>query len=160
MRAKLSPFIWFDSNALEAAEFWCATFGGHITSRFDYPDGGPGPAGSPCTIGIEIFGQSVTLLNGHSPRPFSDAVSLMVTCDDQAELDRLWSALEAGGGTPIACGWIEDRFGFRWQIVPKSMLAILEGDDAAAKARAFGAMMDMVKLDEAALLAAAGRDAA
>jgi predicted 3-demethylubiquinone-9 3-methyltransferase (glyoxalase superfamily) len=154
---KITPFLWFANDAEAAVAFYLEVFGGKEISRFLYPEGvgGPGKPGSVCTIEFEIQGTRLTALNGGSDPAYTDALSLMFTCDDQSELDRIWAAIEANGGKPVACGWIQDRWGLRWQIVPRSMLALLASDDTAAKARGFAAMMTMVKLDGPALEAAA-----
>lgn len=162
------PNLWFDTDAEEAVAFYIATFGGRELSRMyypegiDYPEGLPGDklAGRLCTIEFELRGQRLIALNGHSPPTHTDALSLMVETDSQQELDRIWAALEAGGGKGIACGWIHDRWGVRWQVVPRQVNEIIATGDRAAIARMSSALWSMVKLDTAALeTAARGRAA-
>lgn len=148
----VTPFLWFDDDLQEAAEFWGATF----------PDTGLvdrqlGPDGRVFGGTLRILGRTFIALNGGPGHPFTDAISLFVDCADQAEVDRYWEAL-LQGGTPVGCGWITDRFGLSWQIVPARMRALLADPDPARAGRAMAAMMRMVKIDVAALEAAADAD--
>lgn len=147
---KISPCLWFDDRMEEAVDFYISVFGGRVTDRTYYNDAGPRPKGTPMTISCVIGDQEIVTLNGGPEITFNWAISFFVRCDDQAEVDRYWQLLLAHGGEESQCGWIKDRFGLSWQIVPKSMLAMLHGDPAKA-ARAMQAMFGMKKLDIAAL---------
>ena len=160
---KISPFIWFNDSAEEAVNFYLSVFkDGRIIRIARYPDVSPDPApsswpppGSVMTVEFELFGQRYTALNGGPVFPLSPAVSFVVHCVTQEEVDRFWNALTANGGQPVQCGWITDRFGLSWQIVPTILLELLTGDDAAKSARVTRAMLKMIKLDIEALEAAA-----
>lgn len=153
---KITPCLWFDRNAEEAANFYVTLVpDGRIDevtrAPADYPSGS---AGDVLTVSFTLAGQSFVALNGGPEFGFNEAVSFTIYCDDQAEVDRLWAALTADGGAPVACGWLKDRFGLSWQIIPKLLPELLASDDRDAAGRAMRAMMDMVKLDIAALLRA------
>jgi predicted 3-demethylubiquinone-9 3-methyltransferase (glyoxalase superfamily) len=154
-QAKLAPCLWFADDAEEAAGFYVSLLPDSRIDRIlrapaDYPGG---KAGNVLVVEFTVAGQPFSGINGGTRLPASNAVSFTIGCDDQAEVDRLWDAL-AQGGTPQACGWLQDRFGVVWQIIPRALQAMLSSEDAQAKSRAFNAMMDMVKLDIAALQAA------
>ncbi|WP_225443050.1 VOC family protein, partial [Lolliginicoccus lacisalsi] len=121
-----------------------------IVRKSYYPENAPMPAGTVLTVDFELDGQRLTALNGGADIPFTDAISLLVTCADQQEVDYYWEALSAGG-KEVQCGWLADRYGLSWQIVPEGLDDLLAGDDADAVARAFAAMLTMTKLDIAAL---------
>ena len=149
---KIRPFLWFDKNAEEAAEFYISIFpNSRRTAELRTTDAGPGPKGSLLTVEFELDGEAFVALNGGSQpeSQFNNAVSFYISCRDQAEIDRYWSKLLEGGGSPIACGWLKDRFGVRWQVVPEN-IAKLVGNPGGMRA-----MMTMTKLDIAALEAAA-----
>ena len=148
---KISPFLWFDSQAEEAAKFYVAVFGNsRILKTVRYGTAGPGPAGSVMTVVFELNGVQFTALNGGPLHRFSEAISFVVNCQSQAEVDTVWEKLSAGG-QPDRCGWVKDRYGLSWQVVP-SVLQVLLGDPDAAKAqRTMAAMLKMSKLDIAAL---------
>lgn len=149
------PNLWFDSEALEAAEHYTSIFpGSEIRSVSRYPESGPGPAGSVLTVDFALDGQPFTAINGGPRFPFTPAVSLLVECADQEEVDRYWAAL-TDGGEEVRCGWLQDRYGLSWQIVPEGMAELLADPDPARAERAMAAMLQMVKLDLAALRAAA-----
>ena len=149
---KITPFLWFDKNAEEAVDFYLSVFpDSRKTSELRAGDAGPGPKGSIITVGFELQGQPFTALNGGPQYQFNEAVSFAVHCQDQAEIDHYWTKLAGGGGTEIACGWLKDRFGLCWQIVPVNIGALIKHP------KAMQAMMGMKKLDIAAL-EAAGRD--
>ena len=114
-----------------------------------------GAAGDVLLVEFTVAGQAWQALNGAATADFTDAVSFSVACDDQAEVDRLWDALAADGGAPMACGWIRDRFGVRWQVVPRRMLRLIADPDRARAGRVMQAMMEMVKIDLAAIERAA-----
>ena len=148
--------LWFDTQALEAAEFYLTIFpNSSIDSVTHYPEGGPGPAGSVLTVDFTLDGTRFTALNGGPAFTFDEAVSFLIECADQAEVDRYWDALLADGGEPSQCGWLKDRFGLSWQVVPAGMAEVLNDPDPERGQRAMAAMMGMVKLDLAALRAAA-----
>lgn len=150
---KITPFLWFDNNAEEAVAFYLSVFpNSRRTDELRVGDAGPGPKGSILTISFELEGQPFTAMNGGPGHPFNDAVSFFVHCKDQAEIDGYWSKLLKGGGEEIACGWLKDRFGLRWQIIPENVL------DLVRHPRAMKAMMTMKKLDIAALKSAARAD--
>jgi predicted 3-demethylubiquinone-9 3-methyltransferase (glyoxalase superfamily) len=147
---KITTFLTFNNQAEEAVNFYTAIFkNSKITSTNRYPEGIPG-AGSLMTASFELDGQEFIALNGGPTFSFSQGFSLMVSCETQAEIDELWSKLTAGG-KEVACGWLTDKFGVSWQIVP-SILGKLMGDKDPAKAGRVGqALMKMTKLDIAAL---------
>ena len=160
---KIHPFLWFNDNAEEAVNFYLSVFKeGRAAGTARYPDIAPDPApeswpppGSVMTVEFELFGQKYVALNGGPVFQFNPAISFVVNCATQEEVDRYWDAFIAGGGTPVQCGWITDRFGVSWQIVPTILTDLMTSDDAAQNARVTRAMLQMVKLDIATLDAAA-----
>ncbi len=144
---KITPFLWFDNNAEEAAELYVSIFrDSKILSVSRYGDAGPGPAGSAMSVTFELEGQQFMALNGGPQYKFTEAISLFVHCTTQEEVDDLWARLSAGGEEG-PCGWLKDRYGLSWQIVP-SVLGELLGDEDAEKAkRVMQAMLQMKKLD-------------
>jgi len=154
-KARISPNLWFDGNAEEAAEFYVSVFpDSRIISTALYPEGAPGPAGTVMTVEFEIGGQRFVGINGGPQFPFTEAVSFQITCEDQAEVDYFWERL-TDGGQEVQCGWLKDRYGLSWQVVPRGMDEVFADADPARAQRAMQAMMGMVKLDLAALRAAA-----
>lgn len=153
--AKITPFLWYSSEAEEAAGFYAATFPNSCVTRVNaMPVESPsGPAGSVKVVEFELFGQPFVAMSAGPLDPFNHAVSFSVSCDDQAELDRYWNAL-LDGGTPENCGWMKDRYGLRWQIVPAVLNDMMADPDRTRAARTATAMMKMVKFDIAALQAA------
>jgi predicted 3-demethylubiquinone-9 3-methyltransferase (glyoxalase superfamily) len=153
----ITPCLWFESEALQAAEFYTSVFpDSSIVSVQKSPVDTPGAkAGAVILVQFKLAGQDYQALNGGPHDKFNDAISMSVSCEDQAEVDRLWSALTADGGKPVQCGWLKDKYGLSWQIVPKRMLELLADPDPGRSKRAMQAMMTMVKLDIAALEAAA-----
>ena len=150
---KVTICLWFDGNAEEAANFYVSLLPDsrieEITrAPMDYP---AGKAGGVLTVRWTLAGRSFMGLNGGPGFPFTQAASLSVDCEDQAEVDRLWDAIVADGGQPVACSWITDRFGLSWQIVPRRLPELLSDPDPARAKRAMEAMMEMVKIDVAAL---------
>lgn len=145
--------LWFDGAALDAARFYVATFpDSHLGEVFHAPTDYPaGHAGDVLTVSFTVAGIPCIALNGGPGNPHSYAFSFQIATDDQAETDRLWDALLANGGVPSACGWIADRWGLQWQITPRVLTQALADPDRAAAQRAFTAMMDMVKIDVAAI---------
>ena len=144
------PFLWFNNQAEEAVQFYCSIFPNSKSSleKLVAGDVGPWKPGSVATVAFEIDGQELIAFNGGPMHTFNDAISLTVRCKDQAEIDCYWSALLEGGGSEIACGWLKDRFGLRWQIVPANIGKLL------SRPKAMQAMMSMKKLDIATLEAA------
>lgn len=135
-------FLWFDDQALPAAQFYADLFpGGCITSVAHYGDGAPKPAGTVMVVEFEIFGRPFAGLNGGPQFPHSQAVSFQVRCDTQEEIDRVWDALIADGGQESQCGWCQDRFGIHWQVVPSAL-----GELLSAGAGAWQAMMGMRRI--------------
>jgi predicted 3-demethylubiquinone-9 3-methyltransferase (glyoxalase superfamily) len=151
--AKLMPFLWYAREAEEAAKLYTSIFpDSRIDGVWALPVESPsGPAGSVKVVDFTLFGQRLQAMTAGPHHDFNDAISLVVTCEDQAELDRYWNALLEGGGKPQACGWLNDRFGVRWQIVPRLLEDLMRGSDQARAKRVAAAMMKMVKLDVAAL---------
>ena len=152
---KITTFLWFNDNAEAAVNFYLSIFkSGKILQTVRYGKSGPGPAGSVMIISFELEGQRFTALNGGPHFTFTPAISLSVECKDQAEIDRLWDALKEGGSVE-QCGWLKDRWGLSWQIVPKRLGELMGGSDPAVAKRVAEAMLKMVKFDIAGLEAAA-----
>ena len=148
--SKLAPFLWFNDNAEEAAEFYLSIFpNARKLDELRSKGVGPWPAGKIATITIELEGQEMIFLNGGPAQQLSPALSFFIRCDGQQEIDSYWDKLMEGGGKPMACGWLTDKFGLCWQIVPEKIGEILKHPKAMA------AMMNMVKFDIATLEAAA-----
>jgi predicted 3-demethylubiquinone-9 3-methyltransferase (glyoxalase superfamily) len=147
---KIAPFLTINGRAEEAAQYYADIFDGRILRTTRWPDGVPGPAGDVLVVELELLGVTFHLLNSGPTQPFSPALSLLIACDDQAEVDRYWAAF-SDGGKPNACGWIEDRFGVSWQVTPKHLLTYISDPDTKKAAAAMAAMMTMQKLDVAAL---------
>jgi len=151
----LATCLWFDSQAEEASRFYVDTFTrlgrpASIRETSRHTEGGARPAGSALVVGFTLDGQSFMVLNGGPHFTFSPAISLAVTCRDQAEVDAFWDALCEGGGSPGRCGWLTDRFGLSWQVVPSVLPELMRGDPDRA-ARVMRALMGMSKLEIAAL---------
>ncbi|HEV8503538.1 MAG TPA: VOC family protein [Casimicrobiaceae bacterium] len=153
---KITPFIWYAKEAEEAAAFYVSIFPDSRIKRVTAmpADSPSGPAGSVKVVEFELFGQAFTAMTAGQLDPFNHAISFVVECDDQAEIDRYWNALLAHGGAPEACGWLKDRYGLSWQITPKALFEMMASPDRAKGKRAAEAMLKMVKLDVAALKAA------
>ena len=146
MTDRVSPCLWFKDNAEEAVNFYVSLLpNSRVVSVSRYGEAGPGRAGDVLMIGFELAGRSYLALNGGADFPFSEAVSLVVSCDTQAEIDRLWDRI-GEGGNPQMCGWIKDRFGLPWQVVPSQIGRWMDGDPTAAD-RVMKAVLGMVKLD-------------
>lgn len=147
---KITPFLWYAEQAEEAAAFYTSIFPDSRVVRVT-----PVPnTGSTKVVEFVLFGQSFLAMGHERPDSFNHSISLMVNCGDQAELDRYWDALLEGGGSPEACGWLKDRFGVSWQIVPNDLIAMMADPDPAKAKRVADAMLRMVKFDVAALKAA------
>ncbi|MDR6415939.1 VOC family protein [Pseudarthrobacter sulfonivorans] len=148
---KISTCLWFENEAEDAAEFYASVFDdSRILDVSRYAEGGPGPAGQVITVEFEIAGSKFLALNGGAPANFTEAVSFVVDCADQEEVDRYWSAL-TDGGSESQCGWLKDRYGVSWQIVPALLGSLIGGPDREGAQRAMQAMLRMQKLDIAAL---------
>ncbi|HEY5227837.1 MAG TPA: VOC family protein [Opitutaceae bacterium] len=144
---KITPFLWFDTQAEQAAKFYVSIFkGSKITGTTRYTDGFPERGGTVMTVSIRIMGQEFTALNAGPQYKFTPAVSFVVHCKTQAEVNHYWRRLTAGG-KEVQCGWLVDKFGLSWQIVPDVLIELLNSKDKAKAARVSGAMMKMVKLD-------------
>ena len=156
----ITPNLWFDTESKEAAEYYCSVFpNSEITAITYYNEAGPGPAGTVLTVSFVLDGQPFVAINGGSMFTFSEAVSFEITCKDQDEVDYYWSSLSEGG-EESQCGWLKDRYGLSWQVVPEGMVEALNDPDPARAERAMRAMLGMQKLDLAALRAAADGDEA
>ncbi len=154
---KITTFLWFDSQAEEAAEFYTSLFpDSKITDVQRHGEGGPGTPGTAWIVGFQLAGQQFTALNGGPQFKFTEATSLYVDCEDQAEVDRLWDALTADGGEESNCGWLKDRWGLSWQIIPSDLPRLIGGPDQAGAGRAMQAMLGMGKIDVQALRDAYG----
>ena len=154
--SRITTNLWFDTEALEAAEHYVAIFpDSRITDVSRYGDGAPRPAGTVLTVAFELDGQPYLALNGGPEFRFTEAISLVVKCANQDEVDHYWAAL-VDGGEPGRCGWLKDRYGLSWQIVPDGMGEVMGDPDPERAGRAMQAMLGMQKLDIAALRAAAG----
>lgn len=155
---KITPFLWYAKEAEEAAAFYTGIFPNSRITRVTalQSDSPSGPPGSVKVVEFTLFGQSFAAMSAGPLDPFNHAISLSVSCDTQEELDAYWNALLEGGGTPEECGWLRDRFGVCWQIVPAVLGEMMADPDLARARRASDAMMKMVKLDIAALRQAYG----
>ncbi len=148
---KITPFLWFDTQAEEAARFYVSVFGNsRILKTVRYGPAGPGAAGSVMTVVFELNGVQFTALNGGPAFHFSEAVSFVVNCQSQPEVDTLWEKLSAGGN-PDRCGWVKDKYGLSWQVVPTVLPVLLSDPDPLKAQRTMQAMLKMGKLDIAAL---------
>lgn len=151
--SKIAPCLWFDGEAEEAAALYTSLF---PDSRIDKVNRSPAdnpstPAGAVLTVDFTLAGQQFIALNGGPDFQFTEAVSFSIDCEDQEEVDRYWDALIDGGGSPSQCGWLKDRFGVSWQVIPKQLPEYLAGSDQEGAARAMEAMLQMGKLDVAKL---------
>jgi predicted 3-demethylubiquinone-9 3-methyltransferase (glyoxalase superfamily) len=147
-KQKITPFLWFDDNAEEAARFYTSIFkNSKIHQVTHYTAAGPGPEGSVMMVAFQLEGQEFTALNGGPQFKFNEAFSLVVSCSSQKEIDDYSSRLTAGGGEQRECGWVRDRFGMSWQIVPDVLPKMLEDKDAERRRRVMEAVFQMKKLD-------------
>lgn len=149
---KITPFLWFDTQAEEAVNLYVSIFkNSKIISTSCYGEGAPMPAGTLFTVTFELDGQTVMAMNAGPHFKFNEAISLFVRCADQAEVDDLWAKLTADGGEESQCGWLKDKFGLSWQIVPEGLEEALGNPDPEKAKRAMQAMLKMKKLDLAVL---------
>ncbi|MGH9495202.1 MAG: VOC family protein [Candidatus Sulfotelmatobacter sp.] len=144
---KISPFLWFDNQAEEAMNFYCSIFKnskpGYVSR---YGDGGPGPKGTAMTASFELEGQHFTALNGGPIFKFTEAISFFVDCQDQEEVDYYWNKLTEGG-QPSQCGWLKDKFGLSWQIIPRDLTQLLSDPDPTKSQRVMQSMLKMSKIN-------------
>ena len=156
MRQRITPNLWFDTQAEEAAAFYVSVFkNSRVLSVSHYTDAGPRPAGMVLAVEFELDGQRFVGINGGPEFTFDEAISMQVDCEDQAEVDYYWERLSEGGEEG-PCGWLKDRFGLSWQVVPTELEELIRDDDPQRAQRAMEALFGMRKIDIAALRAAAG----
>jgi predicted 3-demethylubiquinone-9 3-methyltransferase (glyoxalase superfamily) len=149
---KIAPFLWFDDNAEEAMKFYVSIFkSSKILSTTRYPDGGPGTPGKVMSGTFQLEGQDFYALNAGPQFKFTEAISLFVSCETQQEVDELWAKLTADGGEESQCGWLKDKFGLSWQIIPTALGEMLGDKDPEKAKRAMEAMLKMKKIDIKAL---------
>ena len=151
--ATIRPFLWYAKDAEEAAKFYCSLIpNSRVIAVHVLPSESPsGPGGSVKIVDFVLNGQSFQAMTAGPLDPFNHAISFMIQCDDQAEIDRLWNGLQEGGGSPEPCGWLKDRYGVSWQIVPRMLEEMMRDKDTARAKRAADAMLKMGKLDIATL---------
>jgi predicted 3-demethylubiquinone-9 3-methyltransferase (glyoxalase superfamily) len=148
---KITPFLWFNDNAEEAMNFYVSIFKNSKVGKVTrYTDAGPGPKGTAMSVTFELEGQTFMALNGGPQFRFTEAISLFVSCESQQEVDELWEKLSAGG-EKSRCGWLKDKFGLSWQIIPSALGEALSDKDPAKAKRAMQAMLQMDKIDIARL---------
>ena len=153
---KITTFLWFDDKAEEAMNFYVSIFkNSKLLSVSRLPEGAPGVAGKVTMGKFQLEGQEFMALNGGPQFKFTEAISLFVSCETQAEVDDLWSKLTADGGSESQCGWLKDKFGLSWQIIPTALPRLLGDKDPARAQRALQAMLSMKKIDSARMEAAA-----
>jgi predicted 3-demethylubiquinone-9 3-methyltransferase (glyoxalase superfamily) len=146
-KQKIKTFLWFDANAEEAANHYVSIFkNSKILSVTRYGDAGPGPKGSVMTVNFQLEGQEFIALNGGPHFKFTEAISLLVNCDTQQEVDELWSKLSAGGAES-QCGWLKDKYGLSWQIIPTALFELMRDRDPGKSKRVMEAMLQMKKID-------------
>jgi predicted 3-demethylubiquinone-9 3-methyltransferase (glyoxalase superfamily) len=156
-KQKITTFLWFDKEAEEAANHYISIFGNSkIVSVSRYGDAGPGPKGTAMTVTFQLEGQQFIALNGGPHFKFTEAISLLVNCETQKEVDELWSRLSAGGAES-QCGWLKDKFGLSWQIIPTALFRLMQDPDPARSKRVMEAMLQMKKIDIAGLEQAYGQ---
>jgi predicted 3-demethylubiquinone-9 3-methyltransferase (glyoxalase superfamily) len=153
---KIRPMLWFDGQAEEAAKFYVSVFpSSKILEVSRYGDTGPGPKGSVMTVAFSLGGQEFVALNGGPQFKFTEAISLAIEVETQDEIDRLWKALASNGGQEGVCGWLKDRWGLSWQVVPATLIRAISGPDQKKTDRVMAAVMDMKKIDLKRIEAAA-----
>jgi len=153
-KKKITPFLWFDNNAEEAINFYTSVFKNSKVGSFTrWPEGGPGPAGQVLTASFTLDGQEFTALNGGPQFKFNESISFVVDCETQEEVDYYWNKLTEGG-EESQCGWLKDKFGLSWQIVPRILIQLLQDKDKVKAGKVMAAMMPMKKIEIAKLKAA------
>jgi predicted 3-demethylubiquinone-9 3-methyltransferase (glyoxalase superfamily) len=156
METRIIPNLWFDTEAEEAADFYCSIFkNSRIVSTARYPESGPRERGMVMVVEFELDGQRFVGINGGPEFKFDEAVSFQINCDSQEEIDYYWDSLTADGGKPGQCGWLTDKYGLAWQVTPTGMDQVFSDPDPERANRAMQAMLGMQKIDMAALQAAA-----
>ena len=151
-KQKIITYLWFDDNAEEAMNFYVSIFkNSKILNVSRYGDAGPGPKGTVMNGVFQLEGQKFMALNGGPRFKFTEAISLFVTCDSQEEVDELWEKLTADGGEPSRCGWLKDKFGLSWQIIPTALMELMGDKDPERSKRVMEAMLEMSKIDIARL---------
>ena len=154
---KIIPNLWFNNQAQEAAEYYCSIFpNSQVKEMSHYTEAGPGEPGSVLTVEFHLDGQPYVAINGGPHDAFNDAISFQIDCDDQEELDYYWNALTANGGSEVQCGWLKDKYGVSWQVVPVQLADLVADPDRKRADRVVRAMLQMQKIDIAALYVAAG----
>lgn len=144
---KITPFLWFNNNAEAAANLYTSIFkNSKILNIARYGDAGPGPKGTVMMVTFQLEGQDFMALNGGPQYSFTPAISLFVSCETQKEVDELWDKLSEGGAK-VQCGWLRDKFGVSWQIVPKALMELMQDKDPVKSQRVFKAMLQMTKID-------------
>ena len=152
IQQRITPMLWFDTQAEEAANYYCSIFkNSKVTGISHYGETGPGAKGSVMVAEFEIEGQEFTALNGGPQFKFTEAISLVINCDSQEEVDYFWEKLTTGGGQPGPCGWLKDKFGLSWQVTPRILIDMLQDKDSARAQRVMKTMMEMEKIDIARL---------
>ncbi len=152
----ITPFLWFDTQAEEAANFYVSIFpNSKILSVSRYPEGSPAPAGSVMVVEFELDGKKFQALNAGPQFTFDEAISFVIDCKDQKEVDHYWSKLTSDGGEESMCGWVKDRFGLSWQVTPRRLIELISSSDRAKSQRVMQAMLEMRKIDIPTLEAAA-----
>src|SRR5262245_26710718 len=151
-KQKITTYLWFNGNAEQAVELYTSIFpSSRVTSVARWGEGGPGAQGTVMNIAFELEGQPFIALNGGPQFPFTPAISLFISCESQVEVDAYWSKFLVAGGKPTACGWLEDKFGLSWQIVPTALVELMSDPDPKRSGRVTQALMGMQKIDVAAL---------
>jgi predicted 3-demethylubiquinone-9 3-methyltransferase (glyoxalase superfamily) len=155
---KISPFLWFDKQAEDAANYYVSIFkDSKILSISHYGEAGPGPAGAVIVVKFQIEGQEFFALNGGPQFKFDEAISFAIDCQSQEEVDYFWNKLTADGGKESQCGWLKDKFGLSWQVIPRILIELLSDKDKSKAGRVMQAMMQMKKIDIATLQKAAAQ---
>jgi predicted 3-demethylubiquinone-9 3-methyltransferase (glyoxalase superfamily) len=150
--SKITPYLWFDGNAEQAVEYYTSMFShSKVTQVARWGEGGPAPKGTVMNIAFELDGRSFIALNGGPHFKFTPAISMFVSCDSQEEVDRYWTRFLADGGKASQCGWLEDKFGLSWQIIPKRLVTLMSDPDPKRAGCVAQALMKMQKIDLAAL---------
>jgi predicted 3-demethylubiquinone-9 3-methyltransferase (glyoxalase superfamily) len=148
MTQKITPFLWFDSQAEEAANFYVSVFkDAELLEVTRLPEGAPGPAGSVMTASFRLFGQDFVALNGGPAFNFTEAVSFLIDCKDQEEVDYYWNTLTADGGEESQCGWLKDKYGLSWQVIPRILMELMSDPDPVKAGRVTQAMLQMQKIE-------------
>src|SRR5262245_21992485 len=151
-KQKITTYLWFNGDAEQAVEHYLTIFSGsRVTKVARWGKGGPGPEGSVMNVAFELAGQGFIALNGGPQFKFTPAISLLVNCETQEEVDAIWQKFLAAGGKATACGWLEDKFGLSWQIIPAALVELMSDPDPAKAGRVAQALMAMQKIDIAAL---------